>query len=133
MTSTYTAKAAREGRWWVITVPGIGVTQSRTLRDAPTAACGLISAMRNIDENTISVAVIPEVGESTAEIVARAKAGVAELETHQRQVARTSRLAAAALAEHGLTGADIAAVLGVSPQRVSQLMKDGPVRVLGKA
>jgi hypothetical protein len=42
----YTATAAREGRWWVIDVADIGVTQSRTLAEAHTWAQGLIEAVR---------------------------------------------------------------------------------------
>ncbi|QNP68677.1 hypothetical protein IAG44_03825 [Streptomyces roseirectus] len=50
----------------------------------------------------------------------------ATVDAHKAQVAAAAELrrTAAALAAHGLTGRDIAHVLGVSPQRVSQLLKD---------
>lgn len=133
MTKHYTATAVREGRWWVITVPGIGATQSRTLRDAGAAARGLVSAILDADDDTFELTVTPDLDEESRKLIERARRGVNELDAQQRQVALVSRAAATALADQGLSGADIASVLQVSPQRVSQLMKDGPVRILGRA
>jgi predicted XRE-type DNA-binding protein len=133
VTKHYTATANREGRWWVITVPGIGATQSRTLRDAGAAARGLVSAMRDVTEDALDVTVVPELDEQSRRLIDRARLGIDELEAQQRQVALVSRAAVTALADQGLSGADIATVLRVSPQRVSQLMKDGPTRIIASA
>lgn len=122
MSTTYTATAAREDRWWVITVEGIGVTQSRTLRDAAGAARGLICAMLDVDEDTVDVDVHPDLDPAVAEQVRTARERVARLEREQAETAAASRAAARALVERGLSGADTAAVLGVSAQRVSQLL-----------
>jgi len=43
----------------------------------------------------------------------------------QRQAAAQSRAAARRLRQAGLSGRDIAKVLNVSPQRVSQLLRTG--------
>ena len=53
--------------------------------------------------------------------MSRARKAVHELGERQREVTALSRAAAKDLAESGLSGADIAVVLDVSPQRVSQL------------
>lgn len=53
----HVATAAREGRWWVVSVDGVGVTQSRSLREAPRAARGLVAAMLDVDEQSVQVAV----------------------------------------------------------------------------
>jgi hypothetical protein len=119
---TYVATAAREGRWWVITVDGVGVTQSRTLRDAPNTARGLISAMLDVDEEEIVVLVEPALDRELAEHVRFARGQVADLDRLQRDAAAASREAARALIAAGFSGADAATVLGVSPQRVSQLL-----------
>jgi len=48
---------------------------------------------------------------------------VAELDAVQRRTAETSRAVVAKLKAAGLSGNDTAAVLDVSPQRVSQLSR----------
>ena len=122
VTKSYVATASREGQWWVITVDGVGVTQSRTLRDAPNTARGLISAMLDVDEEEIVVLVEPALDRELAEQVRVARKQVADLNRLQRDTATASREAARALVAAGVSGADAATVLGVSPQRVSQLL-----------
>ena len=51
-----------------------------------------------------------------------ARNAVYALGERQREVAALSRAAARDLADSGLSGADIAVVLEISPQRVSQLL-----------
>lgn len=133
MTERYTATAAREGRWWVITVPDIGVTQARSLAEAEDAARGLISAMLDTDEEGIDVTVAPALDPKVADLVQRARHSVSELDTIQRRTANLSRVAVTALTDQGISGRDVAAILKVSPQRVSQLRHEGPARIVGKA
>ena len=57
------------------------------------------------------------------EEIAAVRAAVDHAERAQREAAARSRALALRLREAGLTGADIAVVLRVSPQRVSQLMR----------
>jgi len=45
---TYDATATREGRWWVVDVPGIGVTQGRTTREVERMAADLVAIMLEI-------------------------------------------------------------------------------------
>ena len=125
MTTTYTATAAREGRWWVITVDGVGVTQVRALRDAAEMARDLVATMLDVDPADVVVDVKPALDDVVLERVATAKRLVAELEDRQRTTAHATRAAAGALLDAGLTGADAATILGVSPQRVSQLALGG--------
>jgi hypothetical protein len=55
--------------------------------------------------------------------IAAVRAAVDHAERAQREAAARSRALALRLRDAGLTGADIAVVLRVSPQRVSQLMR----------
>ncbi len=119
---TFAARAAREGRWWVVSVDGIGVTQSRTLRDAPAQARGLIAAILDADEDGFSVVVEPVLDPALTAQVRAARRLVADLERFQQEAAAASRTAAHALVAAGVSGADAATVLDVSPQRVSQLL-----------
>jgi len=122
VTTTYTVKAVREGTWWVLHVEGVGVTQSRTLRDAPRMATDMISLMLDVDPQTITARVEPELDEATMATVKQARDGVAKLAAQQNTVAKQSRDAALRLRKAGLSGADAAKILGISQQRVSQLL-----------
>lgn len=122
---TYTARATREGRYWLLEIDGVGTTQARSLREAPDMARSLISVLTRTPESRVRVAVTPELPEALQREVAAARAAVAELSAQQALAARKSRSAARHLVHQlGLSGRDAAAVLGISPQRVSQLIAD---------
>jgi DNA-directed RNA polymerase specialized sigma subunit len=74
------------------------------------------------DESTIEVEIRPQIDNALGEEVIAARKAVHELAERQHEVAALSRAAAKDLAGPGLSGADIAVVLDVSPQRVSQLL-----------
>jgi DNA-directed RNA polymerase specialized sigma24 family protein len=118
---TYTATATREGRYWVIDVKGVGVTQARNLREAHVMAADLISAVRDIPATQVNVSIAADLEPEIARQVAETKKALAAFDKAQRDIARQQRSVVARLRGAGLTGADTAAVLGVSPQRVSQL------------
>lgn len=124
MTTTYTVKAVREGVWWVLHVEDVGVTQSRNLRDAPRMAADMIALMLDVDPATITVQVEPQLDADTMAKVKAARASVDKLTAQQNAVAKESRAAALRLRNAGLSGSDAAKVLGVSQQRVSQLLAD---------
>jgi hypothetical protein len=54
---TYRATASREGRWWVVDVPGIGATQGRTTREAERMAVDLVVVMLDVSAEEVSVSV----------------------------------------------------------------------------
>ena len=101
----------------------MGVTQSKSLHSAASVAREYISLAEDIsDESTIDVEIRPQIDNALGQEVIAARKAVQELGERQREVAALSRAAARDLAESGLSGADIAVVLDVSPQRVSQLL-----------
>lgn len=118
----YTADAVRDGRWWLLTVDGVGATQSRSLRDASDAVRGMVSAVRDVDPSTVEVTVRPQIGPDVLEHVEAARESVGRAARLQAEAAAQSRAAARELLSIGLTGKDIATILDVSPQRVSQLL-----------
>jgi DNA-directed RNA polymerase specialized sigma24 family protein len=71
------------------------------------------------------VEIIPEIGGGLDEQTRDARQAVTDADRAQRAAAERSREAARQLQRAGLSGRDIAKVLNVSPQRVSQLMKTG--------
>lgn len=122
-TREFTATATRESKWWVVEVDGVGTTQGRSAAEARAMAKDLVAAMLDVPEDDIEVAVMFEVPGALGQEVREAQEATLEAALAQEQAAIKSRGAVARLKAEGLTGTDIAAVLDLSPQRVSQLAK----------
>lgn len=124
MSATYTATAVREGRWWMVTVPGAGVTQARRLADVPDMARELVAVTLDapLDDVEVQVTVAPFDGiDVTGELdgirEARAQSLRLEREASDRAVAL-----ARTLAQRDVPLRDIGTILGVSHQRAHQLV-----------
>jgi DNA-directed RNA polymerase specialized sigma subunit len=123
MSRTYAVDAKRWEHGWELHVEGVGVTQSKSLHSASRIAREYISLAEGIsDESTIDIKIRPHIDNALGDEVIAARKAVHELADRQREVAALSRATAKDLALSGLSGADIAVVLDVSPQRVSQLL-----------
>jgi hypothetical protein len=121
----FDATATRDGRWWLIEVPGIGATQSRSLAGAEDQSRDLVAAVLDVDIEDVSVDVLPDLGEDVLDEVQDVRQRLADAAAAAAAAADDYRgLAARLVGDHGLTGADTATVLGVSPQRVSQLLRE---------
>lgn len=117
------ATATREGRWWVVEIEGVGVTQGRNLAEARSMAADLVVVMTGAAEDAIEIELKVELEPELAREIAAAKAAVADLAVRQQEAAAASRQAARDLVEQvGVSGRDAAVILGVSAQRVSQLL-----------
>lgn len=119
----FDAVAVREGRWWIIRVAGLdAVTQARRVREIDDMAVGLVAALLDLDEKDIEVVV-------TIELPAAALGAWNEA-SFLHDTALAAEHTAAALrrsavrdliADQGLTQAETAHLLKISPQRVQQL------------
>jgi len=120
--TTYQVIAKRWARGWELHIDGVGVTQSRTLGEAEGMVRDYVAATLDVPEDSFNVTITPQVGaglDSAAEAVRQATRAAAEA---ARQAAEQTRTVARQLKDRGLSGRDIAAILKVSPQRVSQLL-----------
>lgn len=119
-----TATAHRSGDWWAIEVPEVrGVhTQVKRLDQAAAMAADAVALMLETDPADIDVTVNPVLNEEAAAVVARALKAAQAARQAQEDASAAMRLAVTRLreAEH-LTARDVASLLGVSHQRVSQL------------
>ncbi|HVK23925.1 MAG TPA: hypothetical protein VM677_21445 [Actinokineospora sp.] len=122
---TYRATASREGRYWVVEVDGVGVTQGRGATEAVAMARDLIVAMDGVPLDQVRVDVEFKIDGVPQAEVTNVRQAVTEAAMAQERAATESRRLAVRLLDAGLTGRDVAAVLGVSPQRVSQLVGKG--------
>lgn len=120
---TYTAKARREGPWWVAEVTDQGIaTQARRLDLLEAAVRDLLGAWLQVPLGSFEVVIDPEVPHAAAGPVKRAKKLRGEVDRLQGEAADATREAAEALVRSGLTVRDAGALLGLSYQRVGQLV-----------
>lgn len=123
MKPTYEVLATRYEQWWGLTVPDVAgaVSQVRRLTQADEYAREAVAFVLGVDPDSFEVTLRVELPEDLRAAVAEARDRVAELEWSQRKAAEQSRDVARRLRAAGLSGVETATVLGVSPQRVSQL------------
>ena len=125
MVTTYKVMARHWKHGWELHIDGVGVTQSRSLAEAETVVLDYIETLTGQAADAARVIVTPEVGSGLAEEARAAKEAVAAADRATRAAAARSRKVAHGLKQAGLSGRDIAVILGVSAQRVSQLLKSG--------
>jgi len=121
--STYTVRAKRWAHGWELHIAGVGVTQSRNLGEAEQMVRDYIESLTDHDTSRDEVVITPEVGGGLDEATQDAREAVTAAERARRDAAARLRQVAQSLRYAGLSGRDIAALLHVSAQRVSQLLK----------
>jgi hypothetical protein len=118
---TFNAEATRDGKWWLVKVDGVGTPQGRNTEDAEHMAVGLVQAMRGLDPSEYEVNVTFRLpGDADKQVAEARKANVAAT-IAQKSAATAIRAALGSILATGISKKDAAHVLGVSPQRVSQL------------
>jgi len=119
----YSARAHREGPWWVAEVTDRGIaTQAKRLDLLEAAVRDLLVAWLQLPANSFDVMIDPEVPKAAAAPVKRARKLRGDADRLQGEAAAATREAATALVRAGLTVRDAGALLGLSYQRVGQLV-----------
>ena len=123
--SGYRVEVVRSGDWWAITVPELrGVfSQVKRLNRVEATAREAIAMMLDIDESEIGpidVRVHPP--EDVAGLLDELRYSMAAASQATAAATRARREAARRLSEAGLPMRDIGQLLGVSHQRVSQIL-----------
>lgn len=121
-----TATATRTGEWWAIEVPGVAGglhTQARRLDQVASAVADAVALVADVAPDTIEVDVIPKLPQRDAELIDAARAASQEAARAAERASRLSRQAVQQLRSEGMTVRDVGGLLGVSPQRVSQLVE----------
>jgi DNA-directed RNA polymerase specialized sigma24 family protein len=125
-----TATARRSEGWWAIEVTGVPGgplhTQTRRLDQVEAMVKDGVALMAEVPKDTIEVDVIPKVPPADAELIDAARAASLEAGRAAERASRLSRQAVEQLRSEGMTVRDVGRLLGVSPQRVSQLVEAAP-------
>jgi len=124
MTKLFQVKARRSGDWWALSVDGMpGVhSQVRVLAKAEAAIKEAIALVHDSDPDELAVVVNPELPDGVLRRVNESRQLLEDAERQQHEAAAASREAAKALLASGLSQRDAAYVMGVSFQRVNQLV-----------
>ncbi len=125
LATDYRVDVIRSGAWWAITVPALdGVfSQAKRLDQVEDNAREAISLMLNVDEGEIGaldVVVTPPAG--VADLLDALQESTVAADEAARVAAATRREVAELLRAEGLPLRDVGALIGVSHQRVSQLL-----------
>lgn len=125
MPTTYRATATRSGKWWAVELHDLpphhfGATQGRDLADAEFMAQDAVALMLDVPKSEVVIDLhVNEADEVIAEVE---RARIRRKEAAQEEQATLVR-AARQLVRQGMTQRDAARLLGLSFQRVHQLLK----------
>lgn len=124
--SVYTVIARRWEHGWELEIRDgereVGVTQSRSLGSAERMVRDYLALDLDADPASFDIELLPELNGPLANEVREAREATSHAEQVRDEAAARSRVVAQHLLAEGLRKAEIAAVLKVSPQRVSQLL-----------
>ena len=122
---TYTARARRSGRWWAIDVPELpGVySQARRLDRVEPMARDAIALFLDVDPATFDVHLETNLPSDLRQDVDEVGRLRAEADRLQAESSGAMRRLTRELLGRGLSVRDAAEILGISHQRVSQLVR----------
>lgn len=101
----------------------IGVLPARRLSRAQRIVSNYIACTNGVDPATVDIRIVVRFDNALDGEIAAVRADFEDVERAQREAAARSRRLVLLLRDAGLSGAEIAVVLRVSQQRVSQLVK----------
>lgn len=132
MTMTYPVLATRSGDWWSIEVTAglpanvLGVSQARRLTEVQPIARNLIGDLLEIDPETIQVSVDVVLPDNVTHAVEFAHDATTIEQAARAEAAKARSRAAIALIDAKMTMREAGQVLGVSHQRIKQLVDRDP-------
>ena len=121
----YTVDVTRGERWWVMhaRVPRSTIwSQTRDIDSIEPMIREAIALALDLDADTFEIELRFQLGADIDDQVARARSAATTAAVAQETASRETRMAARALRRQGLTVKETGYFLGVSPQRVSQLL-----------
>ena len=124
---TYTVRARRVGSWWALDVEGVrGVrTQVKRLDQAEGMVRDALSGVLDRPPGSFAVEVVPEAPRAVRDAVAKAARARSHAALAQEDALQLTREAVRRMVDEGLTVRDAGRLLGISHQRVTQLLQAG--------
>ena len=122
---TYRVEVTRSDRWWSMhaLIPRTVIySQARDIADVEVMIRDAISGALDVDPESFGLALEFELAAGVMDQVHRARTSAVEAAEVQARASRESRAAVQALRDEGLTLKEAGYFLGVTPQRVAQLL-----------
>ena len=120
----YRGKAWREDDWWVVEVENVGVTQARTLDKVDHMARSLVADLTGVPYESVTPAVTIDLPPEVAERIEALRSKVDQAAALAKEAGELqARLVESLTVDERLTGREIAAILKVTPGRVSQIAR----------
>jgi predicted RNase H-like HicB family nuclease len=119
-----TANAQRSGEWWAIEVPEVpGIfTQAKRLDQVPAIVADAVALVEDVDEADVEVSIEVTLPAELEHQLETSRKDRAESERLAVQAAEGVRIVTASLAAQQYSLRDIGMIIGVSHQRVAQLL-----------
>ncbi|WP_329001713.1 hypothetical protein OHA18_01820 [Kribbella sp. NBC_00709] len=125
LVKTYEVTVQRDGRWWMVAVPDLdGLTQARRLDEVEQMAREYIAVTTDVPLSRVAVEVsgIAADGQDLLEAKVLVDGLRRRAKDLEAVVAELTREVASALTDASVPVRDVSSVLGISHQRVSQLV-----------
>jgi predicted RNase H-like HicB family nuclease len=127
MTTTYKVTTERSGNWWAFSVPEVPGAhgQAKRLEQVGTEARDVIAMMLEVPEDSFDVELDVKLDEETRRVVNEANEARSMADQYARLAAELTRAAAMVMQSRArLSTRDVGSLLGVSYQRVSQVLAE---------
>ena len=126
-TTTYRVEVVRSGNWWAITVPDLPGTfsQAKRLDQVDGNAREAIALMTDTDEDQFDLDVNVDTDPDIAALIADLNASSEATIKAKADEAKARQRVVRALQKRELPTRDIGALIGLSHQRVAQILAEG--------
>jgi DNA-directed RNA polymerase specialized sigma subunit len=118
-----TAICERAGSWWAVTIPEVegAFTQARRLDQVPAMAADAVALLANVDATNVKVRVEVKGFDASRGHWAHAREESNRAAAIARNAAEEAKQVVTELRDQGMTVREVACLLDISPQRVSQI------------
>jgi DNA-directed RNA polymerase specialized sigma24 family protein len=124
--TTYRVIATQEERFWLLSVPELDVvTQARTLDRAEATVRDLIAVWLDVPADSFAVEVEPRLGDEWTKLLRETRDARTTADKASARASELLRTSVTTLHDAGLSAREVGSLMGISYQRVQQLLAEG--------